>query len=283
MKVHIFITIFLFQIAVLAQENKPEYTVGVHPLHSPSRLLKVFSPLIDHINTNAKSFKLKIETTGDYSEYNTQIKVSRYDIILPNPYQTIKALNHGYKVISKWGDDSLFRGIFLVRKDSKIKSFADFKGKTISFPAPTALAAALMPKYHLYENKVLEKDYTSIFVGNQESSILAVANGTSDVGVTWYPPWNLLKKEKAGLLSNLEVFAETSSLPNNSVMVKSKMKAESVKELTELLVNLNNSEEGKKILGVIGIPAFEVANEKTYEPVKSFIKKYEKNIGAIAW
>ncbi|MEZ4694041.1 MAG: PhnD/SsuA/transferrin family substrate-binding protein [Aliarcobacter sp.] len=50
------------------------------------------------------------------------------------------------KVFAKMGDDENFRGIFLVRKDSGIKNFEDLKGKKISYPAPTALAATILPQ-----------------------------------------------------------------------------------------------------------------------------------------
>ena len=42
-------------------------------------------------------------------------------------------------------DDNNFRGIFIVRKDTNIQQVSDIKNKTVSYPAPTALAATMMP------------------------------------------------------------------------------------------------------------------------------------------
>jgi phosphonate transport system substrate-binding protein len=40
------------------------------------------------------------------------------------------------------GDADDFKGIFIVRKDTDIKVPAQLKGKRVSYPAPSALAAA---------------------------------------------------------------------------------------------------------------------------------------------
>lgn len=50
-------------------------------------------------------------------------------------------------MIAMAGDPKDFKGIFLVRIDSGIKVPADLKGKAVSYPSPTALAACIMPQY----------------------------------------------------------------------------------------------------------------------------------------
>jgi len=69
------------------------------------------------------------------------------------------------------GDDENFRGIILVRKDSAIENVADLKGKAVSYPAPTALAAAMMPQYYLQTHGLdVMNDLDNRYVGSQASS-----------------------------------------------------------------------------------------------------------------
>ena len=97
---------------------------------------------------------------------------------MPNPYQTVRSLKFGYSVFGKMGNDELFRGIILVRKDGGIRKLSDLKGKTVCYPAPTALAATMMPQYYLQTHGLnVNHDIENLYVGSQESSIMNVLRG----------------------------------------------------------------------------------------------------------
>lgn len=252
------------------------YVFGVHPLHNPERLFEVYQPLVDYINKNSTGYKLKLEASRDYAEFDKKLFAGELDFALPNPYQTIVAIEKGYKVFAKIGNDDDFRGIILVRKDSGIKSISDLKGKKISYPAPTALAACMMPQWLLYENGIdVVNDLKNIYVGSQESSIMNVYYKEVDAGVTWPPPWRALLKEKPELGEILDVKWQTSSLPNNSFVAKKQIPNEIVDNIKKLLVSLHLNKEGKKILDRIETPSIENADDATYKPVSEFIKNFE--------
>ena len=65
--------------------------------------------------------------------------------MLPNPYETLLAIDRGYRVFAKMGNDEDLRGLIVTRRDSGIESLADLKGRAVSFPAETALAATMLP------------------------------------------------------------------------------------------------------------------------------------------
>ena len=108
--------------------SKKVYIFGVHPLHNPKRLFEVYQPLVDHINKHLEGVIIKLEASRNYASYNKKLFSRHFDFSLPNPYQTVQSLNHGYKVFGKMGDDKTFRGLILVRKDSGIKTVYDLKG-----------------------------------------------------------------------------------------------------------------------------------------------------------
>ncbi len=261
------------------QQTENIYIFAVHPLHNPERLFEVYRPLVDYINKNSTGFKLKLEASRDYAEFDKKLFGSELDIALPNPYQTIVSIEKGYRVFAKMGNDNDFRGIILVRKDSDIKNISDLKGKRISYPAPTALAACMMPQWFLYENGIdVINDLKNIYVGSQESSIMNVYYKEVDAGVTWPPPWRALLKKKPELGKELEVKWQTSILPNNSFVAKTEIPAEVINHLQYLLVNLHLNDEGKKILERMETPYLEWADNNTYKPVKDFINKFELHI-----
>ena len=90
------------------------------------------------------------------------------------------------------GDDNKFAGIILVRRDSGINKLSDLKGKKVSYPARTALAATMMPQYYFQTHGLdVNRDIENLYVGSQESSIMNVYLGNVAAGATWpmQNPW----------------------------------------------------------------------------------------------
>lgn len=255
--------------------NATIYKVGIHPLHNPKRLFEVYAPLITLFNAKIPEATFVLEGSKNYDAFDKKLYAGAFDFALPNPYQTINALKHGYHVFAKMGDDENFRGIILVRADARINRVADLKGKTISYPAPTALAATLMPQYYLQTHGLnINTDIENIYVGSQESSIMNVLNRKVAAGATWTVPWNAFVKNEPQLAEQLEVKWQTESLINNSWVAKDTIPQEIIQQMRTILLNLSTTEEGKQILATIPISKFEAANDETYKPIEAFITHF---------
>lgn len=255
------------------------YHVGIHPLHNPKRLFEVYAPLIDLFNAAIPDVTFVLEASRNYDEFDKKLYAGYFDFALPNPYQTINALKHGYHVFAKMGDDANFRGIILVRKDSHIERVADLKGKAVSYPAPTALAATLMPQYYLHTHGLnINQDIENRYVGSQESSIMNVLNGDVAAGATWPVPWNVFVQKNPQLASQLEVKWQTEPLLNNSWVAKETVSPEMINTVSNILLNLQQTLQGKDILTNISISKFEAANNATYDPIKTFIATFNQTV-----
>ena len=260
-------------------KTEQEMIIGVHPLHNPKRLHEFFGPIADHLSKNIKGIKFKIEASRNYAAYDKKLYSRKFHFALPNPYQTINSLKHGYTVFGKMADDENFRGIFLVRKDSNIKNVKDLKGQAVSFPAPTALAATMMPQYYLQQHGLdVMKEIDIKYVGSQESSIMNVMLGHTKAGATWPPPWRALSKERPELTQELKVIWQTSSLPNNGLVVRDDVDSAILEQVKKLMLGLHKDEQGKKWLDKMELSKFEGAENSTYHPVILFLKKFNKEV-----
>jgi len=254
-------------------------TFGVHPLHNPQRLFAIYGPLIEYLNQECPELTIHLEASRSYEEFEKKLYSCHFHFALPNPYQTIQAMSHGYHVFAKMGEDEKFRGIILVRKDSGINTVADLKGKTVSFPAPTALAATMMPLEYLHTHGLdVNHDITRLFSGSQESSIMNVILGKSAAGATWPPPWQAFIEANPAIADELEVRWETSSLINNSLVVRDDVPPEVVSRIKSILLALHTHEKGRKLLALLPLACFEDGNDATYQPVQDFMKEYGKSI-----
>ena len=263
-------------------DKKKEFIFGVHPLHNPKRLHEIFGPIIQYLSNNITGIKFKLEASRNYAAFDKKLYARKFHFSLPNPYQTINAIKHGYTVFAKMADDKNFRGIILVRKDSLITKVTDLKSKTVSFPAPTALAATMLPQYYLQTHGLnVNTDIEIRYVGSQESSIMNVMLGNTAAGATWPPPWEALSKEQPKLKEELKVIWETKSLPNNSLIARDDINKDIVEQVKYLLLNLDKNKNGRIWLNKMELSRFEHATNKNYQPVVEFIDIFHNNVRPI--
>lgn len=258
------------------------YYFAVHPLYNPVKLTKVYQPLITYLNGHVKGARFILESSRDYASFEEKISSKTPDFLLPNPLHTIHAMSYGYEVIAMAGVKTDFKGIFIVRKDGGIRTPADLKGKVVSYPSPTALAACIMPQYYLHKNGInINKDIRNLYVGSQESSIMNVYTKHSSAGATWPPPWRFFQKEHPQEAAELKVIWETPSLINNSVMVRTDVPAAVREQVRDCLLKLHEHEEGRDILRNMETKQFLNAVNSDYNIVKDYIHVFEQEVRII--
>lgn len=256
-----------------------EYVFGVHPLHNPERLFAVYGPIMDYLSMHIPGARFRLEASRNYAEFDKKMDEARFDFALPNPYQTLRSLDHGYRVFGKMGDDQNFRGIILVRKDGGVNSVADLKGKAVSYPAPTALAATMMPQYYLHTHGLdVNKDIRNVYVGSQESSIMNVFHRFVAAGATWPTPWIAFQEQHPDMANELEVKWQTDTLPNNGLVVRKDVPQDVADKVAGLLTTLHETPEGRKMLAAVPLSRFERAGDKTFAPVQDFLTRFAAEV-----
>jgi phosphonate transport system substrate-binding protein len=264
-------------------EDAPrEYIVGIHPLYNPKRLVDLYGPVVDALNARIPQAHFRLEASRNYEEFEKKLFSGHFDFAMPNPYQTVRSLKYGYRVFGKMGNDELFRGIILLRKDSDIRKVADLKGKKVSFPAPTALAATMMPQYYLQTHGIdVNRDIENMYVGSQESSIMNVLRGHVAAGGTWPVPWKVFQQENPEMAAQLQVKWQTDTLPNNGWVVRDDVPPALAEKVGKELVGLNMTAEGRAMLERLGVSRFEHAGNETYRPVQQYLKAFSETVRPI--
>ncbi len=257
----------------------PVYRLAVHPLHNPEKLFQTYQPLIDYLNSRLQGARLTLEASRDYANFEKKYQTGKAEFLLPNPWQTLQAMKNGYHVIAMAGEPHDFKGIFVVRRDSPLTHPADLKGKAVSYPSPTALAACIMPQYFLHTHGInVATNIENHYVGSQESSIMNVHMGRTAAGATWPPPWRAFQKEHPLEAAELKVLWETESLVNNSVMVRNDIPAHVQEQVRALLLGLEETTEGKSILAGMETARFLPAEDKDYDVVRRYISRFENEV-----
>jgi phosphonate transport system substrate-binding protein len=270
------------EVSAQAPTSTVEYVIGIHPLHNPQRLMELYGPIADYMNSQIPEARFRLESSRNYEEFEKKLYAGNFAFAMPNPYQTVQSLKHGYRVFGKMGDDDVFRGIILVRRDSGIREVADLKGKIVSYPAATALAATMMPQYYLHTHGIdVNRDIENRYVGSQESSIENVLRGHVAAGATWPVPWKLFMAERPDDARQLEVKWQTEPLLNNGWVVRNDIPLPIADAFARNLTGLHEHDQGRAILAKLPISRFEAATDETYRPVRDFLAIFSKTVRKI--
>ncbi|MCU0793869.1 MAG: phosphate/phosphite/phosphonate ABC transporter substrate-binding protein, partial [Opitutaceae bacterium] len=150
-----------------------EWSFAIHPLHNPTHLMRTYQPLLDTLLPASDASRLVAQPSRDYATYEEKIVAGQADFLLPNPWHTLLAMRSGYRVIAMAGRPEDFRGLIIARKDRALREFSRLKGQVVAYPAPTALAACMMPQWMMKEHGLdVVHDIENRYVGSQHSAIM---------------------------------------------------------------------------------------------------------------
>lgn len=252
---------------------------AVHPLHNPSMLVRAYQPLMDYLNEHVPGQLFILESSRDYANYESKIRTRAPEFLLANPWQCLQAIKVGYTVFATAGEPGDFKGIFLTRKDSGIRTVADLRGKVVAYPARTALAACIMPQWFMHTHGLdVNRDIVNRYVGSQESAIMNAVLGPATVGVTWPPPWRAFEREHPAQAAKLRVLCETPSLINNAILSRDDISPAVREDVLQHLVDLDHTLQGRQILDSMQTARILPATDADYEQVRRFITRFEAEV-----
>ncbi len=261
-----------------------EYVIGIYPLHNPKRLAELYGPVVDYLNGRVPQAHFRLEASRNYEEFEKKLFDGYFDFAMPNGYQIVRSLKYGYRVLGKWSDDQMCRGIILVRKGGDIRQLSDLKGKKISYPASSALAGTMMPQYYLQTHGIdVKHDIENLYVGSQESSIMNVLRGHVAAGATWTVPWKIFVQENPEMAAQLEVKWQTEPLPNIGWVSRDDVPPMLTEKVANALVGLNKTKEGRGLLRRLGVSRFEHATDETYGPVRQYLNVFSATVRPVEY
>lgn len=253
--------------------------MGIHPYLNPQLLFQAYQPILRYVEERVPGLDLRLEASGDYGSYEEKLYVGRFDFALPNPFQTVNSFDYGYYPPGKTYPDDVFRGIIVARKDRNLKTVEQLNGQTISFPAPTALAATMMPLMFLFDNGLdIRGDIAKKYVGSQYSAILNAYTGDSFAGCTWPPPWDAWRCENPDKAEEMELVWQTGPLPNNGFVARTGVDPETARAVMRVLVEMRHDPEGEILMTRAGFAGFEYADQDTFNPVLNFLETYRDEL-----
>lgn len=174
-----------------------------------------------------------------------------------------------------------YRGQFVAKTDSGIKTLADLNGKVIAYTDAASTSGYIYPSAVLKQKGITPKDY--FFAGGHPQAILAVYSGRADVACTYWSPADdkgkpMDAREKLfethpDVFEKISIVDYTDWIPNDTVTFRKGLPAELHSQVLEALYRYAQGEEGKKTLKALyDIDGLERASDKDYDVVRQTLK-----------
>ena len=141
--------VLLFSGTLLADEA---LILAVHPYLPAAELVKRFDPLANYLSRKIGQ-PLTLKISKDYKEHIDLIGKGEADIAYMGPASYVSLTNHfGNKPLLarlEIKGKPFFKGVIIVRRDSKLYDLPDLAGKSFAFGDPDSTMSYLVPKYML--------------------------------------------------------------------------------------------------------------------------------------
>lgn len=257
-----------------AAEERPACTeaspiiFGILPLVSAEQLVIRFSPLAHYLSKGLQ-VPVRIETAPDFIEFSRRTNEDqRYDILFTAPHFYPDAHRKAaYRLLVSVDSPGMWAVIVTPRK-SQIKTIEDLVGKRLATVHPAALATLLVRK-HLSDAGINpDVDLTLVSTPSHDASLLSSYHGVTDASALMLPPY---EAASARVKESMRIIAKTASTPHIPISVSPRISETCVTEISELLLQMKTTDEGKKVLDHIRFSGFKRTTNEDYEKIRDLL------------
>ncbi len=241
--------------------NERVYTVGVVPQFETRKLHAIWRPVLNRLEQET-GYKFILKGSPAIPVFEKEFLAGKFDFIYMNPYHL--AWSHekaGYKPLVRDHSRQL-HGVLVVRNDSTITSVKQLKGKKIAFPAVNALGASLMIQAELLNRRNIKiipkyvKTHDSVYL-NVFLKQVAAGGGVKKT----------LDRQKPSIKNKLRILYRTDKVAPHPFASHPRVAGDVALKVKKALLNMENSDSGKKLLSKIPIKKIGVATMDDYLPL----------------
>ena len=259
--------LFLFvALAIILNGTKSlakTYMFGVVPQFDVRRIHEIWQPVL---NAVSKRSGLKFELVGvkDIPDFERDFENGVYDFAYMNPFHLIVANKDvGYLPVLKDVGRKL-QGIIVVHKDSPFTSIMDLNNKTVAFPSPNSLGAALIPRaefknrFHITIKPKYVRSHTSVYL-NCALKLVDAGGGVQET----------FDEQEEKIKSELRILYKTNEISPHPFVYHPRVPYEDVILFTQALLEIGKSPLGEKMLAEIPVNQLGKADMADYESLKT--------------
>lgn len=291
-KIPILIVLFIFLFCTNLEAGQNTITISKVTSHFRKQYQQL-KPLIKYVAKQLKHMgikKGKVLLARNNQELIKLVKEGKIDIVTETPFSSMLFIEKaGMKILLRsWKKGvSSYHSVIFVRKDSKIDSLEDLKGKVIAFEDPGSTTGYFLPKAEIMKkglplvelNNYREKppsDKIGYYFANGEVNIVHwVHKGVVAAGVLDNLEYQHPEKVPEKFMPDFKIIYATEDVPRALMLIRGNIDPRLQREIKKILVNMKLSKEGRKVMWkmskTVNFDEFPEGPEKT---MRKFKEKY---------
>jgi len=225
---------------------------GVTYYVTPTEIREKYKDLADLIGRHLKT-TVRIVPVDQYPVLRKGLDEQQYDLAFVHPaHHSLLSLRDGkYQLVVLTKGYTEYKARFLVSKDAQMKQPADMKGKRFGMPDPDSITAVITRA--TMRDLGIDSAKAEIRTTRYQDAVpFFVENGFSDVGVSASGAVIKQWQEKGGA-----VLFESKAVPIKHMIASTKMSDTDLEKVRALMLGLDKSDAGQKILAKIGYKGYE--------------------------
>lgn len=243
-------------------EQTSPLVFGFLPIVSTQKLLARFGPLTDYLSDRLGR-PVRFETAPNYAEFIQRTNHDRrYDILFTAPhFYHMAQRKAGYQVLVRVRAPQM-RAIIVTADIEKIKSVADLRGRKIAVPDSLSLGALLVKNHLLQAGLRPGRDVELVTTPSHNASLVSAYKGVTDAAGMMIPPF---KRASSEIKSKMQIIATTRGTPHMPISVAARLSVRDRNKISQVLLDMQKTLEGKKLLRQISWPGFVKTSTTEYD------------------
>ena len=291
-KIPVLLLLFIFLFCINLQAGQKTITISKVTSHFRKQHQQL-KPLIKYVAKQLKHMgikKGKVLLARNNQELIKFVKEGKVDIVTETPFSSMLFIKKaGMKILLRsWKKGvSSYHSVIFVRKDSKIDSLEDLKGKVIAFEDPGSTTGYFLPKaetlkkgFPLVElNNYREKPPSDkigyCFANGEVNTVHWVHQGVVAAGVLDNSEYQNPEKVPEKFMPDFKIIYATDEVPRALMLIRGNINPQLQREIKKILVNMKFSKEGRKAMWKMSKTVnFDEFPEGPEETVRKFKEKY---------
>lgn len=257
---------------------RPVVRIGVLPERNVFRQLERFEPLAVYLSERA-AVRVELRVLRRYGNIIGNFNsMGLHGAFFGSFTYALAHETLGLEPLARpMGSDggSTYYGLIFARRDSRIRSAAEMKGKRFAFVDKATTAGYLLPVHYFHRNGV--RDYASYlgevyFAGTHEAAVTDVLSGRADVGAAKSTVFKEMAARDPRVARDLVVLARSPDVPENGLAVLTTVPPEIRLALRNALLRMHLDPEGQAALRAIEAARFIATTDEDYKPVYDYAR-----------
>ena len=255
---------------ITSGHDKTALRVAIATVISPRESFVYYKDLFDHMSDQL-DLEVEFKQRMTYEEVNELLKKNQVDIafICSGAY-VVAADSIELLAVPLHQGLPYYQGYLIVRQNSSIQSFEDFRGKSFTYSDPLCFTGKLYIDNKLVEIGTTPEDFFGNVVqsNSHDVSIQMVSRGLVDGASVNGLIYDYLSEFQPSHIENVRVIEKSDYFGIPPIVNSISMPEDLKRDIQVFLQELHQSEKGREILDHLQIDKFVLAGDSLYDGIR---------------